>query len=174
MFSKEDLIKLAQVQSANVRPVKTLRRPKYSRKGYCKSLPKSVLTDKASNTVLGTLIKGTESSFKRNVEQTECRPKGTLADRRIIRDTANVPDNWLHYPEFKHYSVKLENVTQFEPIFKELVRLKLVERSQEFELSKTVKLNSKEHKAIKLAMRHNDMAKVAQVLESCIKRNQVR
>lgn len=175
VFSKEDLIKLAQVQAANVK-VKTIRKPKYSRKGYCKALPKSALTDKASQTILGTLIKGTESSFKRNVDQTDARPKNSLADRRLMRDVSNVPENWLHYPEFVHGSVKLHDQAGIDVIFQELIRLKLLARSEDYELlkAKGMRMTKKQHRCLVFFNAKGNMEKVAAILQEVLNSNQVR
>jgi hypothetical protein len=78
MLTVEQLALIAQVKGISKQVPKIMKAAKASkRKGYCKALPKSVLTPKASESRWALLQKGTDQSQARNVSRLDAKHKSS-------------------------------------------------------------------------------------------------
>ncbi len=167
------LIAKANAQ-ASIRPA-IARQSKQTREraGYCKPLPIGPLTPKAGDSRWALLAKGTVSTFKRNVTQTDCRPKASLGDRRLMRDVANMNEADALYVLPESCPKAGRGIEDLQPVFVELLRLALIKRSDEFELNKEGRLNAYQYRQIKRAAARQDWSKCAEVLQAAMTLNQI-
>lgn len=145
-----------------------------NRAGYCKALPISPFTSKASESRWALLSKGTESSFIKSCDQTTARPKHSMGDRRLMHDSSNIKPEWALYELPATCPKHGRGLEDLQPIFAELLRLKLLASSEEHELNKQPTLNSKQWHKIKRAAARGQWSECAKVLQQAITLNQVR
>ncbi len=141
--------------------------------GYCRALPKSALTPKASESRWALLAQGEIISRDRACSKLTAKPKAQLGDRRLMRDRANMneADKLYDIPEScpKHG----RGIEDLQPIFIELLRLALVKRSEAFELDRSGKLNAQEYRLMTRALKRGELTRVSEILQRALNSNQI-
>lgn len=168
VLTKDQLIAIAKINA--YKPVKQAKAAQAvktrTRKGYVKALPISPLTPLASQSRWALLAQGTDASRVKACDLTDARPKASLGDRRLMRDTANISQEDILY--------KVDRSLGHIELFIEFLKIRKLRADRESATALEGRLNAQEYRLMKRALNRGDLERVSAILERAMNLNTVK